>query len=251
MKINLFYKPIILLLFFISISCKADEKRLQQQINVLKAELPISIGTLGEFSDIDYDGINIIYKISVNENVCNLDYLNNNKSLMRNNAVMMLRGREEGVNSISKLIGNTDAGLSIIYIGKDSGKEARITLSKSEIKKAMETADQYDPESVLAQQVAASQSMLPQKIDEVTTVERMYVQGDSFFYIYSIDENKTDMEVIEYNKSEMRKDLQLVLKTNGAPLARLCKEANKNIIYRYKGSISGKSIDFKFSPNEL
>lgn len=54
-------------------------------------ECPMSMGTIGEVTSIELEDGNVVFNYSVNENVVNIDFLNENPDMMKRNAAMMFK----------------------------------------------------------------------------------------------------------------------------------------------------------------
>ncbi|MCM1370158.1 MAG: hypothetical protein NC204_07275 [Candidatus Amulumruptor caecigallinarius] len=101
-------------------------------------------------------------------------------------------------------------------------------------------------------------SMLPMNLGNGFTMEKVSSDGDGIVYTIKCDDNEIDMNMMEENKEELRQNTLAQLKqqkrSNNKDFATLldyCKESNKNIIYKYVGNPSKKTVEISINTNEI
>lgn len=99
--------------------------------------------------------------------------------------------------------------------------------------------------------------MLPMKLGNGFTMQKVSMDGDAIVYDIKCDEHLLDMDMIEENQEELRNGSIAQLKNEKksskdfASLLEYCQESGKKIIYRYKGSRSGKTVDVTVEPKDI
>lgn len=96
---------------------------------------------------------------------------------------------------------------------------------------------------------------LPVKVEEGVTVENFTVEGNDAVYYYMCEEPKVNIEAVEQAKTKMKERTRESLKTTDDPetihLLRMLRGGEMGLIFRYKGTKSGRAVDVAFSPEEL
>ena len=105
--------------------------------------------------------------------------------------------------------------------------------------------------------VAAASAECPIELDEVTKVVDIKTEDKNVVYECVIDEDKTGFNVSIFDDAEIRKELKKeqksLLNQNAETIefAKLIKEANYNLTYRYTGSNTGYKFDVTIYSYEL
>lgn len=100
-------------------------------------------------------------------------------------------------------------------------------------------------------------TMLPMNLGNGFTMEKVTSDGDAIVYNIKCDENDIDMEMMEQSKDELRTNSLAQLKSqkradkNFASLLKYCQDNGKNIVYRYVGTPSGKTVDIIIESDEI
>ena len=96
---------------------------------------------------------------------------------------------------------------------------------------------------------------LPVKVEEGVTVENFTVEGNDAVYYYMCEEPKVNMDAVAQAKPKMKEGTRESLKTTHDPetihLLRMLKGGQMGLVFRYKGTKSGKAVDVVFSPAEI
>lgn len=105
--------------------------------------------------------------------------------------------------------------------------------------------------------VAAASAECPMELDEVTKVVDIKTEDKNVVYECVIDEDKTGFNVSIFDDAEIKKELKkeqkslLYQSAETIEFAKLIKEANYNLIYRYIGSNTGYKFDITIYSYEL
>lgn len=107
----------------------------------------------------------------------------------------------------------------------------------------------------LQKEVDAIQKDLPMDMGDGMTMTAVVLEGDYLVYTAEIDEDIMGEEMMDFfiENSDMLK--ASMLEEDDDPdiqeLAKMCKERNKGIAYKFVGSKSGKNLTVKIESNEL
>lgn len=156
---------------------------------------------------------------------------------------------------LGDLLMKSGLGLTTNYQGSTSGDVVTLKYTNQEIKDIK--ANPISNDELLDWEVMASNSILPRKLDEVTTLISLTRDGNVVAYSYEIDEDKLDMSVVSDGKDQLKQTLAAQVATLNSPTSvaqtfmRLLRRGNKELHYVYKGNLSGKTVRIEFSNDEL
>lgn len=94
----------------------------------------------------------------------------------------------------------------------------------------------------------------PQTIEEGLVVVKCSYINNEIVYSCTVDEDIYDMKILEANKDEMKKEMKMYLLGQEPDLKQLRYLVDRyqtNIVYLYKGTLTGKVVSIKIYPNEL
>lgn len=231
---------------------------LSQAVAEVKKNLPISIGMVGEMTDFDIEGNNLLIEARVNETMVNIDALKANPQLMHENMVSMITNSSNP--SLDMLVGfleESNMGLKLVYVGKDSGKRLSATLTSSDIKEARALANEpKDPIAYLDKQMEMTNSQMPMDMGSGMVGTKVVREGNNIVYYFECDESMISIDAMKENVASMKTLLKSQLSSNSSDptvreLVRMCKDANVGIKYKYTGNRSGKSVTAGLNANEL
>lgn len=79
-------------------------------------------------------------------------------------------------------------------------------------------------------------------------------EGDCVYYCYKVDEGDVNMDAMEKNLSEIKKNIffdLLRLKGDEKLGFQRMADAHMQLIYRYEGSITGRTLELTLTPDDL
>ena len=242
-------------LAFVAVSCKSDSDRAKNELEKMAKEAnescPFSIGMVGEITSIEFDGKNLVFYASVDEDFVDLDVLEQNPELAKEGAFQaMFSNANAETKKLMEELEKANAGLRAVYKGKTSGRTVSFTISYDELKKRSDNpSEAMDPDEFLEQNVRVTNNQCPVSVETGIVMQEVFVEGSNVVYLYSMDEDLYDIDQMEENRSEAQALLDdeirnLERDAAGKQFLDACRNAHKNIIYRYVGSASGKSVDF-------
>ncbi len=111
-----------------------------------------------------------------------------------------------------------------------------------------------NPEKVLRKSLQAKieldNMIMPIQIDEGVKAQKMFLNNDDLFLVYSLDENIYDLDsfIENINRSKEETTKEFANDSNTKQLVELYKV---NIVYRYMGDQTGKYVDIKVPAEEF
>lgn len=251
MKTNIFLTTLVALVALVP-SC--GESKLQKMVEASNMECPISMGMLGELTSIELEDGNVVFYCSVNENVVNIDFLNENPDMMKRNAAMMFKNPTGDIKKMFDALEEENSGLILSYKGKSSGKIASISLSRKEIVELGNSTDEKDPEAILEAQVETTNAQCPMQIASGMVITHLSIEGDYVVYNVECDESLYSIAAIRSNKVQAKQGIKNSIDLSDPTMVvfiKICKDAEKGIAYKYIGDTSEETCVIKISLSEL
>ena len=251
MKKNIFLATLVALVTLLA-SC--GESKLQKIVEASNMECPISMGTMGEVTSIELEDGNVVFNYSVNENIVNIDFLNENPDMMKRNAAIMFKNPTGDIKVMFDALEEENAGLVMRYKGKSSGKIVSISLSRKEIAELGNSTEEKDPEAALEVQVETTNAQCPMQIAPGMVITHLSIEGNFVVYNVECDENSYSIAAIRSNKEQAKQGINNSIDPSDPTMAmfiKICKDAEKGIAYKYIGDTSGDACIIKISVSEL
>ena len=248
-----------LLLALMSVSCafsnKPENSIVADAITALRQELPFCMEGLGKVRDIDYEDNSVLFLMRIQEDDAygmNVNKISNNKVIAKEILSTQIGMMDDQKKDAIRNIAEQSFGLRIVVNGSNSN-QGIIDLSPKEISEALskttnKTLEDYSLEMV----VLTTKLMLPARVDQVTTWTDTRMTDSTFEYVYRIDDYSIDMNAIEI--SSLKSEKITVLRQNMDIMGNVvyqCKSTRRNLIYRYIGNRSNKTIDIVLTPYDL
>ncbi len=142
--------------------------------------------------------------------------------------------------------------MRLIFI---DGKERNFSVyfTVEELKANMSGAD-ADPEMLLKCVYNNVKMQIPMEVVRGLTIKDVQLDKKSFVYIYECDEEVFDIDNLNNNLSEIKKRIIENLVVNGVTLQSLTsgiKATNRNLVYKYVGLSSEKTVIVSIESDEL
>lgn len=242
---------------------KSPIEQLKHELEIADRQCPYNAGAIGDLISIKYlENTNEVqFYFIINDNLLDLDVLEKNKRLARQSTKLALTlqkqspKQSEDVNRMLKSMIDTDTRLVYTYKSNSYGKSFNIRLSPDDLKEIYNTPSISNLETnklLLECNVALENAQCPLTIDEGMTMTKAYDDGSNLIYECRIDEQIYDIDILKYNKSEMKRNIKsAIYDPVSSRLINILSSLGKGIIYRYNGDTSGKSVDIFFSPEEV
>lgn len=137
---------------------------------------------------------------------------------------------------------------------KDAGKKASSKkVGKYDNQEKAEDKSVY--KEALKAEIKDVNAKLPVKVEEGVTVTNFTVEDNDAVYYYMCEEPKVGMDAIAQAQQKMKENTRHSLQTTNDPetihLLRMLRGASMGLIFRYKGTKSGRTVDVSYSPAEL
>ena len=237
------------MLTFALVSC-SGQSRLEKLVKNIDDECPVMVGELGEMASAGIEDGNVVITILINEDVFNIDGLEAHPDVLHQSVLQGFRNPTDDMKELLNELKRCDAGLTYVYKGRTSGKTVSVTLTNEEVKEALKAAEtEQDPDELLDAQVAITVAQLPIQVDEITLMTDLVREDGCVVYYYDVDESVLDLDELEANSEAvvevLTASLQQQKDSPGTSMfIRACKQANADIVYRYKGTTTGKIVSF-------
>lgn len=237
-------------------ACYGQSNNLNEILEELQSELPLSLGTMGEITSFSISDGFLLMECSVNEDVVDITSLKKNPSLMKESLRQWLLTPTPQYDVFFDALEEAELGLKFSYIGKESGERVSCELASTVIKGRSAHMSDYDPQKLLNLQIELASAQLTQKdledSDEIICT-KIYRKGKYVIYEYLADE--TTIEALKMIKPAVLKSLTLDElnsdDVNISQFRRVCKNAGVGIAYCYIGKKSGKKVKILIPAKEL
>ena len=110
------------------------KKQLELQVSITRAQLPIDYGNGMVNTKIELTDKYIIYHIVCDEDIYDIDLLNASTYMIKQNIIQTLSSGDLTLTQLVKLCKESNYGIGYYYVGKDSGKIAKVFISDKELK---------------------------------------------------------------------------------------------------------------------
>ncbi|GAE22776.1 hypothetical protein M1B74_05755 [Bacteroides pyogenes] len=245
------------LLSTMGIMSSCQKAKLKTLVEITNKQCPMSLGGVGEVTRVTYDGDNLVYTFSMNEEITNIDVLKENPESIKSSIATLLQDPSPSVREMLDLVIKCKSGIQFIYTGKSSGKEVRFGITSDELKdimnKKVDTA-KSDLEKLEAQ-IKMANMQFPLQASEEVTIEEVSLSDESVVYTCRVNEKLCDIAALADRKETVKKEIAEVLSDKSDTAMELfikyCLNCNKNIVYKYVGDQSDKQCDVVFSVSEL
>ena len=237
-------------------ACYGQSKNLNEILEELQSELPLSLGTTGEITSFSIiDGF-LLMECSVNEDVVDIPSLKKNPSLMKESLRQWMLTPNTEYSVMLDALEEAELGLKFSYTGKESGERVSCELTSTEIKERSAHLSDYDPQKLLNLQIELANTQLTQtdqENDDEIVFTKLYRKGKYVIYEYLADE--ITIEALKMIKPAVLKRLTLdELNSDDVNIShfrRVCKNAGVGIAYCYIGKKSGKKVKILIPAKEL
>lgn len=248
-----------ILLFFVFVSCGSTNKPknsvVADAMTTLREDLPFKLEGLGKVRDIDYEGNTILFQMRIQEDAANgmdVSMINHKKSLAKEIISAQIGMLSDQMKDALKKIAEQSFGLRVIVNGSDSN-QGFIELTPNEINIALsnipfKTQDDFS----LGMVALTTRLLLPTQVDEITAWIDTRMTDNTFEYVYRINDGGIDLNSINVNM--LKNEKMTMFRQNMDVLGNvvgLCISTRRNIICRYIGNHSNKTIDVVLTPTDL
>ncbi len=227
-------------------------KEVERMIDEEKNLYPVSIGDYVEISKIELDkkSRSIVYYISIDDNLYDVNVLNQNKELARSNSILSIAQQKDFIQNLA----DADLGVVIKYINPYSRNKATVVLTKDDIKDVLDFAisPQKIAQLTLQSQLELANMNCPIQVNEVTKMEGIVDNGDNIMYYYEVPDYilSAIAESSEHYDS-VRNSWINPTDPSIYNMAQILKQLSKGVIYRYMNESGTEYFDIEISHYEL
>lgn len=234
-----------------------DQKsKLKLGIEAANKQCPMKMGTVGEVSSITYDGTDVIYILTMNEDYIDLQALDKNPDALKAAAVAMFRNPEKNIKDMLNLVIEANSGIKFTYKGQTSGKEVTCYLGTEDLRSLMsqDMSKADSDQKKLEELVNVTNVSCPLAVDETTTLNNLTIESDRVVYHYTVDEESMEIAAMKENEQEIKQNIKSSLNVSEPALKMFleaCLKSNKGLGYQYMGNTSNESMEIIFSVSEI
>ncbi len=237
---------------FMVIGKSCNQGKLQMSVKMANFECPIDMGLGGSVETVELENNYVICTLKLNEQIANISAMEQNKEFFAQSVASSMSA-DKNSQQLLKIMAEENVGLKYVVIGDQTGKKFSVELSPEQIK-SLSTAPQSTPHERLLDMVKNTKVQLPMKVDVVTTLKDMDIEGDNVVYIYDIDENQINMS--DVNIDAIRANtvgglINVIKDPSAGQFFQTVIDDGKNVGYRYFGSKTGTKLEFVVSHSEL
>ena len=238
-----------------AVTAQSDD--LESIVRLLNAEMPMSLGMVGDMTEIAIRQGCLEFTATVDDDLINIEALKANPELLKESMQQMFLNKNKDGNMkilMDELI-PANLGLKLTYIGKSSGMRVSATMSAKELKGLYESKDVDNPDALLDAQIRVTNAQLPKDLGDGMVNTKLVREGDCIVYYYECDEDIYDIDQMNEVLPMLKELVISEINDNNDPtislLRQICKNANVGIAFTYQGKTSGKKATIKVPSNEL
>lgn len=244
----------LLSFFFIGMRpvCYGQNQQLVEMVELLQSMTPISMGMMGEVTDITISRGELVMTSSVDESMVNIKKLQENPELLKENMNQMILDKGSSIHFLIDELKDSGLGLRLKYIGKTSGETVSCALTSEELKNA--DYEDNDPDKFLEVQIRVTNAQLPMDYGNGMVNTKVVREGNNVVYYFVCEEPTYDIDLMQRNIPLMRDMILEQVNSNDASLSmfrQVCKNAGCGISYYYVGKTSGKIAKLIIPVSEL
>ena len=158
----------LMTVFTQSCSVITPEGKLKSLVKEVNKEFPKKVGEIAELNGCVYENNTLTFFIAINDknmigkdvyiNYLNIDVISKNHDMKANSLRAFL---DKSVYPLFDMLIECDASLTLLFIDKTSGKEARLTYTANEIKEELEKPIPINNEEKLKAMIATKNAQMP------------------------------------------------------------------------------------------
>lgn len=226
------------------------ENKLKMAIEEANKICPYNLGITGEITSITYEDNAVKFLFTMDEQYTNIEAISANPEPYKNSIITSMKN--EKTQAIMEMIIEANADYVIVMRGKNSGKEATISCSASELKeeweKPMPTA-----EDKLKASIVATNHNFPMETGAGIIMTELVDNGETVVYMAKLTDKK-QLELIATNAETVKNGQRTMFKMIGPAekvFFQLVTETGRNLGYTYFVEGSDKTVEIIHTNAEL
>lgn len=239
----------------------AMRRELQTEIAAANGMCPIKVADGFYITAIALEGNDLLYQYDIDDEALMLqpDALQRQKEVIRQNLLATIAQPGSANRAMYEKVAAAGYGVKVVMNFSSSGKRFTTRITNAEMKKSLasQISDAESNRRQLVANIETANAQCPQQVDEQTRLTAVTLDGRSAVYHYTVDEGALGMDVdalataSSTMKDAIRSNMTGNMRTVMAPFIRLLIANGTRLVYRYKGSTSGKYLDIVFTVDEL
>lgn len=254
MKISQIIKTSIVLVFFVS--CSGNKKQemypdLIETVQKIQDGLPLVIYEGLILAKVNYYDTIFTLQCEIDENEFPFEDLIKAKQNRKNLFLTIISASEGNERAGFEQCVSYNVSVRYHFIGKRSNKEMSILVSPNEINDALQT--KTNALEVLRIQIEGEKSTLPEKIGDGMIMTNLELRNSMVFATIELDETNYIFDGLEDCLEDMKAEIIKSIRSNriGMNLIKMIAKVNYGLVYSYVGSVSGKTYNIIFLPDEI
>ena len=254
MKILQAIKVVILVL--VLFSCSGNKKPemypdLIGTVQKIQEGLPLTISEGLILSKVEYEDTRFTLQYEIDEKEFPFENLVKVKQNRKNLFLTTISASEGNERIGFEQCVSYNVSVNFYFIGKRSHKEMNIIVLPDEINDALNT--KRNALDVLKIQIDGERSSLPEKIGDGMTMTNIEIRDSMVYTTIVLDETNYSFEGLEESLEDMKTEIMKSLRSDriGMNLIKMIANVNYGLTYSYVGSVSKKTYDIIFFPEEI
>lgn len=234
------------------VSCM--KSALEQAIEATNKKCPIDMGIM-TIEKLEFQEGNVYFHYLIDETLVNVSELAKQPEILKASLLTIFSNPDEDMRSFLKLMVDEKSDLHAIFKAKTSEDKAEVVLSADELKTCLDD-ESTTPDDKLKSLIQTTNLQLPTDLQNGIVIRQCILEGKTVFYIYEVNEEFYDQEMIkkQVESGILKQNLTLALKSSDDMSKRFFNaivNANKGLGYRYVGTTSGNTVEVTFTNEEL
>ena len=225
-------------------------------MTTLNERLPIHLEGLGRVRSVDCEGNNVILYMNIKDEASSglsVAKITDKPSLAKEIVSAQIGMMDNQLTDALKSIASQSYGVKVLISGSSSSREGEINLTADNIEMAIADSKEMTAEDFSLLMISmTTRLMLPARVDQISTWTDTRMTDDSFEYVYRIDDGNLDFSSVDIEALKREKVAMLGQNTDLlGNVVRGCIATHRNLIFRYIGNSSKKTINVVLTENDL
>lgn len=247
---------IVFIMVLVLFSCSGNKKPemypdLIETVQKIQEGLPLTISEGLILSKVEYEDTLFTLQYEIDEKEFPFENLVKAKQNRKNLFLTTISASEGNERTGFEQCVSYNVSVNFYFIGKRSHKEMNIIVSPDEINDALNTKS--NALDVLKIQIDGERSSLPEKLGDGMTMTNIEIRDSMVYTTIVLDETNYSFEGLEDSLEDMKTEIRKSLRSDriGMNLIRMIANVNYGLVYSYVGSVSGKTYNITFLPDEI
>jgi len=239
------------------LSCNNNKQQLENDIKRENALCPRPIPG-GVCTSITLENNNVVYKVVYDERENgSFDAIRNHWIVLRQAVICQLRRPDDEAKELLKILNSTHTGLQYLYTGSKSGEKLNIEFTPKDIEDCLNNTMSFteNRKELIRYEITLSNYQCPQDLGDGLTMDSLSLEKDTLVYNVSFDGGQGSIEYLKDNYEQVKSDVMTGFDDADFQMRKFmsyCNDAGlKNLNYRYKDNVTGKSMIVSFTISEV